>query len=109
MKIWVDDIRPKPKDYDHWCKTVSYAIGYISGVWNEGKHVDLTISLDHDLGGGLKGLSTGEDILKWIERQVLQFGWAMPIILVHSANPVARRRMNLIIQRMKERVENEQT
>lgn len=25
MKLWVDDVRPAPEDYDYWCKSVNEA------------------------------------------------------------------------------------
>ena len=51
------------------------------------------LSLDHDL-GLLDGPCerTGYDVLLWIEEQAAQ-GYRPPPIHLHSANPVARRRM----------------
>ena len=57
------------------------------------------ISLDHDLGDhfgrpdGIKRERTGYDVLLWIERQVVLEGFVPPIIHIHTANPVAEKRM----------------
>lgn len=56
------------------------------------------VSLDHDLGDDEKG--TGYDVILWIEEAVFTRGFQPPEILVHSANPAARQRMEAGIARI---------
>lgn len=86
MKLWIDDIREPPEDYDAWARNYDEAIRAINtGVFN-------VISLDHDLGEDSK---TGYDILCNIERQIAKGGWwiQLPEFRVHSANPVGAANM----------------
>lgn len=90
LRIWLDDERPMPKDYDMHIRSASETINLLK----EGK-VDF-ISFDHDLGNDEDG--TGYDVAKFIEeqafnKQIEPIGWA-----VHSANPVGR---NNIISSMR--------
>ena len=54
------------------------------------------ISLDHDLGDDSHG--TGYDVIIWIEEAVATKGFVPPKIIVHSANPSARQKMEAGIQ-----------
>jgi hypothetical protein len=86
MKLWLDDIRLPPKDFV-WAKTAEEAIAHLATG-------DVTLcSLDHDLEADL----TGYDVLEWMERCVAEGIWygPLPTILVHSANPPARKRMQM--------------
>lgn len=80
MKLWLDDIRPMPDDFDIWAKTAKEAYQYI----DTGKV--RYISFDHDLGDG----ETGYDVAVYIEMRA--FNNDIPRIEwnVHSANPVGR-------------------
>jgi hypothetical protein len=49
------------------------------------------ISLDHDLGDTSK--MTGYDVAAWIEERVCMDGWKLPVVRVHSQNPVGKKRM----------------
>jgi len=85
MKVWLDDIRPMPPEFDFWAKTADEAIRILAtGTVTE-------ISLDHDLGEDDNG--TGYDVAAWIEEGAY-FG-TLPILRwsIHSANPVGRRKM----------------
>jgi len=85
LKLWLDDVRPAPDGWVH-CTTAPAAIALLSA-----NDVD-EISLDHDLGPDENG--TGYDVLLWVERQVARWPhFIVPAIRVHTANPVARRRM----------------
>lgn len=84
MKLWVDDVRPAPDGWA-WAKTSKDAIAWLKCWWNE---VDI-ISLDHDLGGN----DTGYKVLIFIEMRVGLEGFSAPMIEIHTANPVARERM----------------
>lgn len=89
MKLWLDDIRLPPKDFV-WAKTAEEAIAHLATG-----DVDLC-SLDHDLDESVSTL-TGYDVLEWMERCVAEGIWygPLPTILVHSANPPARKRMQM--------------
>lgn len=84
MKIWLDDIRPMPDDFDCHCLRADIAINLLkTGIVSE-------ISFDHDLGEPENG--TGYDVAKFIEERAYDgtlpfpIGWA-----IHSSNPVGRR------------------
>lgn len=92
MKVYLDDERPIP---DEW----------IGACWPEEAirlletgHVT-HLSLDHDLGDDERG--TGYDVILWIEEAVATRGFTPPGIVVHSANPSARIKMELGIESIK--------
>lgn len=84
IKVYLDDERPAPYG---WLRVYwpSEAIGLLKTGTVE------TISLDHDLGDDERG--TGYDVITWIEEQVAMHEFSPPTIIVHSANPSARERM----------------
>lgn len=84
MQLFLDDERTPP---DGWTLV----------RWPE-EAIDLLktggvdkISLDHDLGDDEHG--TGYDVILWIEEAVATRGFKPPEIIVHSANPSARIKM----------------
>ena len=86
MKVYLDDERETP-------------FGWQRVYWPE-EAIELLrtgeveeISLDHDLGDDKHG--TGYDVVLWIEEAVYTAGFNAPTIKVHSANPSARRKMEL--------------
>ena len=88
MKIYLDDERPTPEG---WVRVYwpDEAIEYLkTGQVTE-------ISLDHDLGDDERG--TGYDVLLWLEREVIANYMAPPIIHIHTANPPARKKMELAV------------
>jgi hypothetical protein len=94
MKIYLDDERPAPQ-------------GWVRCYWPEeviallAKENVTEISLDHDLGDWTNTPErTGYDVLGWLEREVHDSGYQsrpFPKIHVHSANPVAKKRMKAAI------------
>lgn len=112
IKIWMDDVRPAPAGY-----TRVYDVdGAISEIIRCKKEIDLLwkryimgymeqelfekylavfnieeVSCDNDLG---EGLPEGYKLLDWLEAT----GYNIPIH-IHSANPVARAKMQAIIER----------
>jgi hypothetical protein len=89
MKLWLDDIRPAPKGFI-WAKTAEEAIAYLATG-------DVKLcSLDHDLDETMSDMN-GYDVLEWMERSVAEGIWygPLPTIFVHSANPPARKRMQM--------------
>jgi hypothetical protein len=89
MKVYLDDQRSTP---DGWTRV--YWPDEAIKLLKSGKVKE--ISLDYDLGDDERG--TGYDVVLWIEEQVVQYGFAPPKISVHSANMLARSRMEASIR-----------
>jgi hypothetical protein len=90
MKLYVDDCRDAP---DGWttARTFEEAMQHIAS----GKVTEL--SLDHDLGE--EGAETGYDILRMIERAMVQVGFTPPPdIKIHTANPAGYHNMKLALE-----------
>lgn len=91
MRIWLDDIRKIPEDFDIHIKSYNDAKIYITGYKNKIKH----ISFDHDLGTS----KTGYDVACLIERlafigKIKPFTWD-----IHSANPVGRKNIEMAMKK----------
>jgi len=84
MRLWLDDIRPKPAEFDFHVLTAEDAIELLKG--GQVTHV----SLDNDLG---EGLAEGYTVADWIEEQAYHNQLSRLIWAVHSANPVARKKI----------------
>jgi hypothetical protein len=94
MKIWLDDERAMPQEYNQLARTADEAIALL--VTGEVTR----ISLDHDLGALQNG--TGYDVACFIEHGAYS-GQLAPIeVAIHSANPVGRMRMEQAIARARE-------
>jgi hypothetical protein len=90
MKLYVDDAREAPQGWTV-ARTYEEAMQRIAS----GKVTEL--SLDHDLGA--EGTETGYDILKMIERAMLQVGFTPPpVIKIHTANPAGHKNMKLALE-----------
>lgn len=95
--IWLDDVRPAP---DGWvrCWTATEAINALI------KGDVAIISLDHDLGDGgymQDHPGTGYDVLCWMEEKKFNDpSWVVPIIKIHSANPVGVARMKVVADKL---------
>jgi hypothetical protein len=86
--LWIDDERNPPEGWI-WVKTSLDAIKAIRTCQFE------AISFDHDLGetGG-----TGYEVLLYLEAEVFRNPeFRCPKMLIHSANPVGRQRMQQAI------------
>ncbi len=91
MRLWLDDVREMPPDFDYHARTTADAIRLLEAK------VVRRISLDHDLGAVENG--TGYDVAKWIE--AMAFAWAqgdeggLPPLAwtIHSQNPVGHGNM----------------
>ena len=101
MKIWLDDERPIPNGW-LGVKTPEMCIAIIEIAFHNGETVEI-LSLDHDLGlidPDTLQERTGYDVLLWLEK----YPKMMPKeVRIHSANPVAQRRMNLALDAIKRR------
>ena len=100
MKLWLDDIRQAPAGWIR-CFRPEEVIELIK----TGKVEE--ISLDYDLGlVDDRGIDrNGEDVLKWIERQLVAEAGAfgLPVIRIHSANPVGRQRLQRALDAIERR------
>lgn len=97
MRIWLDDERPKPSKYD---VSTAYADEAIRLLRQHGDSV-VEISLDCDLGAGH---GTGYSVALWISEQWLYGNLASLTVRCHSANPVERDAVSLLVERTRERV-----
>lgn len=92
MKVWLDDEREAPEGWFH-VKTATKAIS----ILNSCKIAE--ISLDNDL--GLEH-EEGYDVVKHLEEIVFHNpDYRIPIIHIHTANPVARQKMIAGIESIK--------
>lgn len=82
MRLWLDDVRPLPEEFDVRVKTAPHAIALIkTGLVTH-------ISLDHDLGDASDEVGAGKDVANFIEEGAFH-GTVSPMeCKVHSANPV---------------------
>ena len=95
IKIWVDDIRPCPSDYDQCCKTTQDAIKLLKEYEKYGTSSLIEVlDLDHDAGDYAK---YGGDYIKIIDWMV-SVGFTCPI-RIHSGNPVGRANMLCTMER----------
>lgn len=94
-KVFLDDERAAP---DGWTrvKTADGAIIFLT-------HFTVTdLSLDHDLGDGH---GSGYDVACWLENAVLERGYPMPNVTIHSQNPVGRANIQRVLDQIQRRVE----
>lgn len=97
MKLYLDDERPTPEGWNR-AYTASEAIEHLK----TGRVTHL--SLDHDLGPQEAG--TGYDVCLFVEQKVFERAFDFdnpfipPVMVVHSANPVGRKRMEDAIRQI---------
>lgn len=93
VKLYLDDVRPCPEGWTlvQWPEE---AVPYLE------QEIVSDLSLDHDLGDDLRG--TGYTLITWLEEAVLTRGLKAPDrIVIHSANPVGRSRMESAIKNIR--------
>jgi hypothetical protein len=95
MKLYLDDTRPPPSGWV-LCRWPNEVIDHIKrGNVEE-------ISLDHDLGDDKRG--TGYDVLRWLEERVFNDpAFPVPVIHIHTGNPVARKKMAMAVHMINRR------
>ena len=91
-KIWVDDIREKPKGYIG-ARSVNETVRLIEKLESEGQKVEL-IDLDHDLGDYAVDGGDAIKILDFLAERETYYP-----IAIHTANPVGRANMERMINR----------
>jgi len=100
MKVFLDDMRQAPEGWvqARWPGEVIFFMEYFDVE---------EISLDHDLAcpflldGEYYNLvkeETGYDVLLWIEEEVYYNGFIPPKIKLHTANVVARKKMEASLE-----------
>lgn len=99
IKVWIDDVRPKPADYNLAFHSVNDVIAYLNVIRSIA--VRVLLDLDHDAGDFISDDGDYVRILDWIEET--KFISANPDIhlmfRIHSANPVGRENMRCIIEK----------
>ena len=93
VSIWVDDVRPKPEDYDIWTRSVNETITIIEVIEKNNGTIEL-IDLDHDLG---EYAYDGGDAIRILDYLVEHEKFYR--ITFHTANPVGMANMERIIKR----------
>lgn len=88
MKLYIDDMRNPPVGWV-LARTYNEAIELIPFASE--------ISFDHDLGEE----KTGYDLIKIIEENYFVKGITPPIMHCHSANPVGRKNIETVIERLR--------
>ena len=99
VRIWIDDVRPKPADYDLAFHSVKKVFSYLASI----KDGSASILLDFDHDAGDCSCDGGDciRIIDWIED--IGFAFDNPevriVFRIHSENPVGRANMQRIIQK----------
>lgn len=93
MRVYLDDVRPMPDDFDCLCLTANEAINLLrTGLVTH-------ISFDHDLGEPIEDVGSGYMVASKIEewaygiyKPYLEYGVKFPPLTweIHSGNPVGR-------------------
>jgi hypothetical protein len=94
FKIFLDDIRI-PLD-DNWIVIKSY-VDFITFINSNQLNLINEISLDHDLGLEDETERNGYDVAKWLVEYSLDNNCTLPLIKVHSANPVGSKNIISLI------------
>jgi hypothetical protein len=99
LRVYLDDEREAPPG---WFRV--YTAAEAIELLQTGRVEE--ISLDHDLGP--PDVGTGYDVVAWLEARVISDGFAPPLIRIHTANPVARVRMEAAVRSIERALEGEQ-
>lgn len=92
MKVYLDDEREESQGWTR-AYTAQEAVDFL----RTGRVT--AISLDHDLGDNKNG--TGYDVICWIEQRVEEGpDFKVPLIFLHTANPVGEKRMRQVLSRI---------
>ena len=105
MRLWLDDIRD-PAKWGHpdfiWAKTAEEAIDYFRTGTVEFASLDHDLTDEQMVRGGYygeiyeDGHKSGYDVVCWLEQHP-EF-WPISGVVVHSANPAGRARMQQAIE-----------
>lgn len=93
INIFLDDCRITPQGYVR-----TYTVEQTISLMQEHKGNIGIVSLDNDLGENLK---EGYNVAEWLEEQHYINNYPLPDkVIAHSMNPIARNRINLIVNRL---------
>ena len=97
LKVWVDDVRTKPIDYNTSFHSVNEVIAYLESIKNS--NASVLLDLDHDAGDYFHDGGDYIRILDWIEKTgfTLNNPEACIVFRIHSSNPVGQDNMKKII------------
>lgn len=91
--VYLDDCRETPEEFQVRAYTYKDIIQIL--VKMEG-YIGI-LSLDNDLGEEHEGY----DVMKWIEKEYYINDYKLPDkIIVHSMNPIAKKRMEMVIDKL---------
>lgn len=101
VKIWVDDIRPKPCKCGIHFRSVNSVIGWLSAKAEEQKSEEILLDLDHDAGDYRSDGGDYIKILDFLEREdfIKKFPFLKISFRIHSMNPVGKENMRKIIKK----------
>lgn len=95
IKVWLDDVRPMPYEFDLWARSAHWLNNLIS----DNEIVIDHISFDHDLGDGEN--NNGYQVAVLIEELACQ-GKIRPMTWdIHSSNPEGRKRIDFAMNSAK--------
>lgn len=95
IKIWVDDIRPKPSEFQIRFKSVHDTLCFLRGMLVNKSIDDIEMmSLDHDAGEYYEDGGDYINILDWMAEHDVK----IPCYL-HTGNPVGRDNMRRLMKR----------
>lgn len=100
FNLYLDDIRNPPNDRENGYVIVRKYNPCIHLINNNPNSIEF-MSLDHDLGdfSGQDGREmTGYDVLLWMEKNLDKITLPPKGIMVHSANPIGKRRMIEVVR-----------
>jgi hypothetical protein len=103
MKIYLDDVRDLPDEYQGWvvARTAEEALHLIAS--NGLENIEI-LSFDHDLG---EDCMSGYDLAVIIEEMVYDAGFTIvPEFRIHSANPVGRKNLEQCFSSIARRITN---
>lgn len=108
IKIWIDDVRPMPSDYNYHFKSVWFFIREFDQPYMRIRGSKYIIDLDHDAGDYERFGGDYYNILKWMEFNYYDDNdWIINncVFKFHTANPVGRQNMINICERNQWKVE----
>ena len=79
IRLWIDDERPMPDEYDVWAKTSAGALTVLERAARDGAPLGV-VSFDHDLGGD----DTTRRVMMWMAEHNI---WPATV-RIHTANSV---------------------
>lgn len=98
MKVFLDDTRETPEGYIR-----ANTVHELAKLLMDKDNNITEISLDHDLG---EDTLTGYEFMRWLEAMVFNNRISnIPEIKFHTANPVGRKNMELVLASIKKILE----